>query len=448
MKKLNLFAQLSKVDETKREVWGIATAEVVDKEGEIFDYSTSKKYFKDWSDEISKATDGKSLGNVREMHEPSAVGKLVDLTFDDDLKQIQVGAKIVDDTAWKKCMEGVYTGFSIGGAYVKAWKDGEFVRFTANPAEISVVDNPCVPTAHFTAVKADGTAEVRKFSQQGSELSSPAAVKAGATVQKDMYSVSNLAALLQSLVYLQMDTAFEAEYEGDESPIPAELATWVKDGAAILARMTEEELTELLGTMKAAEPKFGKKGAKFSAKTKKHLEGIQKCVKDTQDHLDALGKDDGMAESAPVDITKSSAATPQISEGETDMLDVNEKAQLNKAAADSASALQQNTEINTKLDKLASLIHKFVETQVGKTEGQTVARTAVPAITVTKNQDIPGTPAQPGALTAAEQELTREMTREELQKLTPAQADARFHALAKVSYQNPSVVYHTPLNGR
>lgn len=130
------------------------------------------------------------------------------------------------------------------------------------------------------------------------------------------------------------------------------------------------------------------------------------------------------------------------------MLDVNEKAQLNKAAADSASALQQNTEINTKLDKLASLIHKFVETQVGKTEGQTVARTAVPAITVTKNQDIPGTPAQPGALTAAEQELTREMTREELQKLTPAQADARFHALAKVSYQNPSVVYHTPLNGR
>ena len=60
-------------------------------------------------------------------------------------------------------MLGVYTGFSIGGAYVNAWKDGEFVRFTANPVEISVVDNPCVPGAHFTAVKADGTCEVRKF---------------------------------------------------------------------------------------------------------------------------------------------------------------------------------------------------------------------------------------------------------------------------------------------
>jgi hypothetical protein len=163
MKSMNLFAQIAKIDESKHEVWGVATAEIVDKEGEIFDYDSSKPYFKRWSDEISKATAGKSLGNVREMHEPSAVGKLVAIAFDDDLKQIRVGARIVDSVAWQKCMLGVYTGFSIGGAYVKAWKDGEYVRFTASPVEISVVDNPCLPGAHFTAVKADGTCEVRKF---------------------------------------------------------------------------------------------------------------------------------------------------------------------------------------------------------------------------------------------------------------------------------------------
>jgi hypothetical protein len=164
MKSMNLFAQIAKIDESKHEVWGVATAEIVDKEGEIFDYQSSKPYFKSWSDEISKATDGKSLGNVREMHVPSAVGKLVAIAFDDDLKQIRVGARIVDSVAWQKCMLGVYTGFSIGGAYVNSWKDGEYVRFTANPVEISVVDNPCVPGAHFTAVKADGTCELRKFS--------------------------------------------------------------------------------------------------------------------------------------------------------------------------------------------------------------------------------------------------------------------------------------------
>jgi hypothetical protein len=171
MKSMNLFAQIAKIDESKHEVWGVATAEIVDKDGEIFDYQSSKPHFKNWSEEISKATDGKSLGNVREMHEPSAVGKLVAITFDDDLKQIRVGARIVDSIAWQKCMLGVYTGFSIGGAYVNSWKDGEYVRFTANPVEISVVDNPCVPGAHFTAVKADGTCEVRKFNHPAQSAS-------------------------------------------------------------------------------------------------------------------------------------------------------------------------------------------------------------------------------------------------------------------------------------
>jgi hypothetical protein len=163
MKKIQLFAALTKVDELKREVWGLATAEVVDKDGEIFDYASSKPYFEDWSREISDATSGRSLGNVREMHRSSAVGKLVDLAFDDENKTIAVGAKIVDDAAWEKCVEGVYTGFSIGGRYVNIWPDREFLRFTAQPVEISVVDNPAVPNAHFTAIKADGSTEVRKF---------------------------------------------------------------------------------------------------------------------------------------------------------------------------------------------------------------------------------------------------------------------------------------------
>ena len=182
------FAQIANIDESKHEVWGIATAEVSDKEGEIFDYESSKPYFKKWSDEISKATDGKSLGNVREMHAPSAVGKLVAIDFDDDLKQVRVGARIVDSTAWQKCMQGVYTGFSIGGAYVKAWKDGEYVRFTAKPVEISVVDNPCVPGAHFTAVKADGSFEVRKFNADAKR-----AFKIGARHSKE--TLSHLAAI-------------------------------------------------------------------------------------------------------------------------------------------------------------------------------------------------------------------------------------------------------------
>jgi hypothetical protein len=73
-----LFAQIQKVDEAKRLVYGRATQEVVDRSGEIFDYASSKPNFQKWSNEAVEATDGKSLGNVRAMHSNVAVGKVPD----------------------------------------------------------------------------------------------------------------------------------------------------------------------------------------------------------------------------------------------------------------------------------------------------------------------------------------------------------------------------------
>jgi hypothetical protein len=351
---VNLFAQIAKIDESKHEVWGIATAEVVDKEGEIFDYESSKPYFKRWSDEIAKATDGKSLGNVREMHAPSAVGKLVAIDFDDQLKQIRVGARIVDSVAWQKCTVGVYTGFSIGGAYVKAWKDGEFVRFTANPVEISVVDNPCVPGAHFTAVKADGTCEVRKFNP---------------------------------------DRAFKV-------------------------------------------------GARHSKETRAHLDAIRKCMEklaqshqEAATHLDALlDKDDagGAARSASAGMTKTPDGTrPGTKTGEqSTMLDANDKSQLEKAQANSSSALvklaemeqevaglrsemeSNNQEIQQSLSNLLSLVEKLVTSQE---PGGRVARTGVPTQTVTKQDD-----TRPALTKSAGEPSVHELLKRSLQKPQPA----------------------------
>ncbi len=166
MSKLNLFVPLTKVDESKREVWGVAAEEAPDKTGEIMDYAKSKPRFQEWSQQIAKASGGKSLGNVREMHQPNAVGKLIDLQFDDTAKKIYVGAKIVDDTAWKKVSEGVYTGFSIGGDYGEMWRDVEhptLKRYEAIPAEVSTVDNPAMYGATFEMIRANGASELRKF---------------------------------------------------------------------------------------------------------------------------------------------------------------------------------------------------------------------------------------------------------------------------------------------
>lgn len=167
MPKLNLFFALKKVDEAQRLVYGIATAEQVDRAGEICDYEGTKPYYKAWSDDMHKASGGKSYGNVREMHDNKAAGKLFQApVFNDELRQIEICAKVVDEEAWNKVLEGVYTGFSQGGSYVKSWKDPDdktITRYIADPAEVSLVDMPCLASATFELIRANGATEMRKF---------------------------------------------------------------------------------------------------------------------------------------------------------------------------------------------------------------------------------------------------------------------------------------------
>jgi hypothetical protein len=164
MSSLELFLPLMKVDLDRRLVTGVATAETPDRSGEICDYASSKPYFEKWSAEALEASGGKSLGAVRAMHGRIAAGKLTDIEFDDEGKRIVVAARIVDDDEWRKVCEGVYTGFSQGGRYVKRWADPDssLVRYTAEPHEISLVDLPCLPDATFEVVK-NGVVEKRAF---------------------------------------------------------------------------------------------------------------------------------------------------------------------------------------------------------------------------------------------------------------------------------------------
>ena len=171
--RLQMFIPLRKADAAQRLVSGYATAEAPDRSGEICDYASTKPFYEQWSEIFAKATDGKSLGNIRAMHGAVAAGKITSIRFDDAEKRIEIAAKIVDDDEWRKVEEGVYTGFSQGGAYVKRWPDPEnpdLTRYTAAPSEISLVDLPCLPDASFELIKADGASETRAFAQVQPEL--------------------------------------------------------------------------------------------------------------------------------------------------------------------------------------------------------------------------------------------------------------------------------------
>lgn len=227
MSALRMFIPITKVDAAQRLVYGLATAEVEDRAGEICDYDSTKPLYEKWSQEIAKSTRGKSLGNLRAMHGPVAAGKVTAINFNDADKQIEICAKVVDDAEWEKVAEGVYTGFSQGGAYAGRWTDADGLpRYTAAPTEISLVDLPCLPQAHFEMIKADGTREWRRFG-------------------KGLDNVATLAGLIQELDALQNAVALEEKAERDDSTAPDKLRDLMARASAISRAMVAEETSEL-----------------------------------------------------------------------------------------------------------------------------------------------------------------------------------------------------------
>ncbi len=166
MDDMKIFVPITKIDAVQRLVYGVVTAETPDVTGEVCDYASTKPLYQKWSQNFASATDGKSLGNLRAMHSNVAAGKLVEIAFNDEHKRIEICGKVVDDAEWQKVEEGVYTGFSQGGRYLKRWPDPdapELMRYTAEPLEVSLVDHPALPEATFAVIKADGSTELRKF---------------------------------------------------------------------------------------------------------------------------------------------------------------------------------------------------------------------------------------------------------------------------------------------
>jgi hypothetical protein len=277
------FVPIFKVDAAKRQVEGVIAEEAVDKANEIFDYESSKSHVQKWSSGFEKTTNGLSVGNVRAMHSSIAAGKLTTIAFDDAKKQISVTASIVDDNEWKKVEAGVYTGFSIGGRYIKKWSDGAAWRYTAAPAEVSIVDNPCMYGATFTAVKADGAQEMRKF--VGGEL------KKQIEVDGVKYELAK-AAKTKSVGGKEVAMS-EFAYVGD----PEKTATWklpIMDASHVrnaLARFNqtqgipEGEKAAVLARIKAKAKSFGIDASDDAEKMAKSLADVG-CLADIISRLD------------------------------------------------------------------------------------------------------------------------------------------------------------------
>ena len=117
---VRLSMPLTKVDKERRIVTGFASLDNLDKQDDIVTAEASLDAFK------------RFRGNIREMHQPSAVGKMVsfkqDKYFDPETKKFYNGVLVSAyiskgaQDAWEKVLDNTYTGFSIGGRMNK-WDD-------------------------------------------------------------------------------------------------------------------------------------------------------------------------------------------------------------------------------------------------------------------------------------------------------------------------------------
>ena len=141
---VTLSVPITKRDEDERIVEGYASTPDLDSQGDRISI-----------DALRDALPGyMKFGNIREMHQPSAVGKT--LSAGVDSRGLRIRARIVDDSAWKKVKAGVYSAFSIGGRVLE--RAGETIRALALN-EISLVDRPANPAALITLWKrGDATA--------------------------------------------------------------------------------------------------------------------------------------------------------------------------------------------------------------------------------------------------------------------------------------------------
>ena len=142
-----LSVPFTKVNREKRTVSGFATLDNVDQTGDVVTADASMKAFENFR------------GNLREMHQPIAVGKVVSFkpeTFYDPEKKEFFNGVYVDayiskgsQDTWEKVLDGTLQGFSIGGKIKESENEvnkstGQSVRFIKDYdlMELSIVDSP------------------------------------------------------------------------------------------------------------------------------------------------------------------------------------------------------------------------------------------------------------------------------------------------------------------
>lgn len=239
---LSFFIPLTKRDDEKRMVYGYASTEAVDHDGEVIDRAAI----------IDALPDYLKFGNIREMHSPIAAGKLKEYNLDE--KGLYIGAKVVDDSSWDKVKEGVLSGFSVGGK--KLAKIGNRIT-KIMLSEISLVDRPNNPECVVDAFKAFGikelvnAADLEKMKRRDAvePLVKAWQERADPKLKKGLFELADVAQLYAAFGDLKTRIKAEQVQEADsKSKLPGMADAICDMFEKLILTMSAEEVGELRET--------------------------------------------------------------------------------------------------------------------------------------------------------------------------------------------------------
>jgi Putative phage serine protease XkdF len=161
----NLSMTISKVDESKRLVFGWATLDNPDLQDDVVTFEASKRAF------------SKFRGNIREMHQKIAAGRMVEYRpqkfVDPETNEIHNGIFVAAyvsegaESTWKKVLDGTLQAFSINGPVNKARSEfdpklGKVLRYIDDYDinELSLVDAGGNPKTNLVSFTKDATGAV------------------------------------------------------------------------------------------------------------------------------------------------------------------------------------------------------------------------------------------------------------------------------------------------
>ena len=148
---IHFFVPITKVEkgaDGSRTVTGYASTETLDLDGEIVSKGAIEKALPDYME----------WGNIRQMHQPIAVGTAKEANVDD--KGLFLTSRIVEPGCIKLLDEKVLKGYSIGGK--KMAKSGTTIT-ELQLIEISLVDRPANPDCRIEVAKAAGHVPIPSF---------------------------------------------------------------------------------------------------------------------------------------------------------------------------------------------------------------------------------------------------------------------------------------------